>query len=461
MLKTNVVFCSFPDFSSHSKALFLYMQKQNFNDINIIWVVNSKEMQKRLKEKGIKTILFGSNGFEKIIEKADIIFSTHGNLIDYKKEKTIYVDLWHGIGVKPAGYLINKISDFDLNWLEKFRKNVDYMIVPSQFWQMIFSSIFHIRVDRILPLGYPKFDLQKTKKSKSNLKKILNQDINKYKKIVYYMPTIKQKNNFKEEKNIDLNKIFNLKDENNDKLNKFLKDNNILLCIKRHPSEENKYNNYESENIRFITNSMLEKHELDVDEILNAADIMISDYSSLAIEFKFLDKKTIFINNNLKEFEKNRGIFFNNFSYWTEKIEVQNFEELKKEILRIDNYDNSEKKELWFGKLKNGGCKNIYNYFFENQKIKKNINNTWCKEKILENKLEEERINSTNTLKEKKKQNDELLNTIKQKNIEYDLLLEQFDNKKQELEKLKNSKFYLLYSKLQKIYLLLIGGKHK
>ena len=43
---------------------------------------------------------------------------------------------------------------------------VDYTIVPSRFWQLIFAARFKTNFDRILPIGYPKLDLIVNNKSK-------------------------------------------------------------------------------------------------------------------------------------------------------------------------------------------------------------------------------------------------------------------------------------------------------
>lgn len=435
MKKLNITFCSYPDYSSHTKALYLYMSKKYKEEMNLVWIVNKEDSYKRLKSKKIKVVLFGTNEFQEYIQKTDIFFTTHGNLIEYKTKKSIYIDLWHGIGVKTSGYLINNIKEEDINWINNFRSKVDFMVVPTEFWKIIFSSLFQIDPQRILPLGYPKFDIQQKSKGKENLQKIIKEDINKYKKIIYYMPTFSKRKDRDSEIKVDYNTIFNLKEENIKILNDTLKSNNILLCIKRHPSEDDLYKKEDTDNIKNITNDMLEENNIDIDQIINAADILISDYSSLIIEFLFHRKKVIFIENDINKFIDNRGIIFNDYDFWNEKKSIKTFKELIKEITNDNYIINEEKYNLWFGNLKNGGCKKICEYIFENNKISSKIKN----QKQNFNRKTNEEIKIIN-----EKINKLILENEKFSKINYSL--------NYELNEIKHSRSWKIIQKTRKIY---------
>lgn len=459
MNKLNVTFCSFPDFSSHAKALYLYMNKRYKDEMNLVWIVNTDEIYKNLKKNNIKVIKRGTKEFENYITKTDVFFTTHGNLIDYKNESNIYIDLWHGVGVKPAGYLINNLEEDDILWTNNFRNKVDFMIVPTDFWRIIFSSIFQIEPRRILPLGYPKFDIQIKSNGRANLSKILNDNVNKFKKIIYYMPTHSKREGRESETDIDYNKIFNLEDESEKDLKELLERNNILLCIKRHPSDVDNYKKIETNNIKNINNQMLEKHNLDVDQILNAADIMISDYSSLAIEFLYQKKQVIFINNNLNTFIDKRGIFFNDYNFWSENNSVSTFKELKSKILENSFLINEEKYNLWYGNFKNGGCKEICDYIFINNKINPQLKklqirsfNTKTNEEILE--IEKQKNTLLNQIDKLEIHNNEIsIQNEKLNNLNYVL--------NEELKLIKQSNSWKLISKIRKLYYIILRKKEK
>ena len=73
--------------------------------------------------------------------------------------------------------------------------------------------------------------------------------------------------------------------------------------------------------------------------------------------------------------EDKRGIFFNDYNFWSENSSVNNFQDLKRKILEDNIVINEEKYSLWYGNLKNGGCKEICDYIFKNNKINPQIQN--------------------------------------------------------------------------------------
>ncbi len=287
--KLNITFCSYPDFASNAKPLYEYMVKRYGDTMNYTWIVFNENNLLRLKEKGINAILIGSDEFFRYIKKTDVYFTTHANITGEKPENAIYIELWHGIGSKPVGYLCNNSNEKDLEWYNDIRKKFDYMIVPHGFWKVIYSCLFHVEPARILDLGMPILDYFKYSDGSKNLSKILNIDIKKFDKVIAYMPTFKSGCNRKDIKNINLNNIFNFPKYDDKLLDKYLKDNNYLLCVKRHPSEDAIFNNYHSDNIINITDEILTENNLSVNEIINAFDLLITDYSSIGTEFLFLE----------------------------------------------------------------------------------------------------------------------------------------------------------------------------
>ena len=376
MNKLNITFCSFPDFAGNAKSLYEYMVKRYEDNMNYTWIVYNKETVQLLKEKNINAILIGTEEFKKYISKTNVFFTTHANLIG-DKEKTknsIYIELWHGIGPKPIGFLMENLSKEDEKWYNSLIENIDYLIVPSGMWKVIYSSLFNINARRILSLGLPLLNDIKYSDGKKNLSLVLNKNVYKYKKIIYYMPTFKIGCGRSKDGSLNEKNIFNLLPYKEEELIKYLKENNYLLCIKRHPSDEFNYVKIENENILNIDNDMLNKHNLDVNNILNAADILITDYSSVGTEFSFLDKPVIYIATDLEEYKNNRGIIFDDYDFWTEKEYCLSYKEL---IKKIDSNINHSKvainKKLIFGNLKDGGCKEICDYMFDGNLISNRV----------------------------------------------------------------------------------------
>ena len=148
MKKLNITFCSFPDFAGNAKALYEYMVKTYNDNMNYTWIVYNEATVEILKKKGINAILIGTDEFKKYIPNTNVFFTTHANLAGdkLKAKNSIYIELWHGIGPKPVGFLTKNLSQKDQNWYNHIKEIIDYMIVPSEFWRPLMSAMFNINV---------------------------------------------------------------------------------------------------------------------------------------------------------------------------------------------------------------------------------------------------------------------------------------------------------------------------
>jgi CDP-glycerol glycerophosphotransferase (TagB/SpsB family) len=396
MKKLNITFCSFPDYSSNAKPLYEYMCKTYKDKMNFNWAVSSDEMKEKLNSMGIAAYKIGTEEYFNEMKNTDVFFSTHCNILGEKNPNSLYIDLWHGISPKHIGYMSDNMTEDDKNWYFTIKEKVDYFIVPSEFWRVIFATRFNMDYSRILSLGYPKLDYMINKDAKKNLAKVIDRDISSYDKVIYYMPTFRCGCNRKQESQINTDNLINIQNYDEEKLLNYLKEKNYLLCIKKHPSEEIELKSIDSYNVKVIEESSLAKNGYTVNDILNAADLMITDYSSLGIEFVFLDKPVVYLTNDIEEYRKNRGFTFDNISFWMASYQVKKIDELIDAIdgSFSDNFKYKEelknRKQLWFSDLKNGGCDRICNYLFDEDKINSNI----CKREYtildeLENKLKE------------------------------------------------------------------------
>ena len=376
MKKLNITFCSFPDYSNNAKALYEYMKKRYKDDMNYMWIVSDKENSDRLNKKGINNVISGTEEFEEYIKTTDVFFTTHANLVGAKTKakKAIYVELWHGFGPKPIGFLLNNISDYEKEWFQSINKSIDYLIVPSDFWRVIFSSAFDLNSSRIKPLGFPVLEDIKKSDGIKNISMVLGENAKKYNKIIMYMPTFKKRSGNKLEAEYNEHNILNLENYSDDELQKYLKKNKYLLIVKRHPSDKCNYTKIESKFIKNIDDNILGKYDLDVNDILNAADLLITDYSSVGVAYSILDRPIIYLSVDLKDYEKNRGIIFNNYSFWTEGEETTNYEDLIKKInLLIGHKYHFKNKELFFKNLNDGGCSRICDFIFSGDQLSKNL----------------------------------------------------------------------------------------
>ena len=281
-------------YRGNSKYLFKYLK--NDKEIKSVWLTKNKKLYKKMLSEGHSVVyafslqgfyrsltsklIFISHGFNDIIPilsmGATVISLSHFN---YPIKKTSYEDVYNKLSLLKK-IKIKFISPYNLI-------KPEYEIVVSKKTKE--STIFLNSKDknekkRIKFLGHPKTDylLSIKNKSKSILLKKFTNKITKNlldSKIILFLPTWRKKKQFN---------LFGF-DFNDSKINNFLIKNNLYLIINYHPFDVIKHN--DPTDNRIIT---LSAENDQVTNLLFAADIMITDYSSVYSDYLLIDRPMIF-----------------------------------------------------------------------------------------------------------------------------------------------------------------------
>lgn len=304
--KNNILFYSTPDVSHNSLALFIIMANNQFNkNINYIWLTNLKTNHSLFKEYLKSKMNLDQNSIKFFKKKSFIgiytylrskfIFRTHGLYVGATIPKNkIVINLWHGMPMKNIDMQLNTGA----NQLDKFT----YIIATSRFFINIFTSTFKIKHNQIKIFKQPVTEyFFKLKKTDLMLESLFN--LKRINKVFIWMPTwripnqkysIMPKNITRKVDLIPLVKSFKeLKF-----INKLLKKNNNYLIIKFHASDkELSINQNDLSNIILINDEIMVKKNLNIYEILPYTDILISDYSSIVIDYMLLKKPIVSVIN--------------------------------------------------------------------------------------------------------------------------------------------------------------------
>ena len=213
------------------------------------------------------------------------------------KSESVVTQLWHAPGAfKKFGGSVS--SDDDRLMLSKISKNTDYLITSSKNIEDFYSEAFQISKDKIKPLGLPRADYYFENHNINDLKRDF---FNKYgidsdKKIVLYAPTFRDKEKY--------NNVFNYLDL--DKFNESLGDE-YILALRLHPKIKDFYSGNISTEGKYIDCSDYSSEQ----ELLLISDILITDYSSIMIEFAMLNKPVVFFTYDFDSYlNKERGFYF-------------------------------------------------------------------------------------------------------------------------------------------------------
>ena len=335
-----ILFSSDPDFSDNAKSLYdYYKTRTEYKNYTFIWLVSDAKKYKDIKNNKTLFITVCSNYHKYQTIKAmyylsisKIIYFTHSSHFEYmqKKKEQMLINLWHGCGYKDIQKSKNRYID-----IHPF----DYALVPGKVFIETKSKFWGCSKENILDIGYPRYDLLFNKNEKgNNYSKGLRKTSNK---LILWMPTFRKtgNNTYPEE---TITKNFDLPILNSEKelieLNDICKNKKITLCIKRHPRQMRYMSeNLNLSNIIFISNNDLVKENVELYSLLSYSDGLITDYSSVAIDYMLLDKPIAFSLDDFEKYKNSRGFVFEDPLKYMPGHHVYNFDDLKQFIVDISN----------------------------------------------------------------------------------------------------------------------------
>lgn len=263
-------------YSDNSRYFFEYVNKFH-PEIRAVWITSSKETYDDLSKRGFEVYMRGMPKAYFLGLRAGASFYVQTNLVDslplLNNGGTKMIELWHGIPLKKIGF-DDKLTKIDNGFLARLKLKVfpflenrhDMMIACSKNDQKNFLSAFSSACVKIT--GYPRNDyLESMGKGERDILRVL------------YLPTFRGQ----------IGSKFDLFDDYGFEPSKLSK--SVFLRIKTHycnsPSDllKNKISNIE--NIEII-------NEGDAIDLLNDADILITDYSSVFFDFLLTEKPIIF-----------------------------------------------------------------------------------------------------------------------------------------------------------------------
>ncbi len=277
----------------------------------------------------------------RMLSSSKLIITTHGSYKPSKKH--INFQLWHGCSTKKSGIMsfTKDNQGFKLVW-----KNVDYIMSYSQTYTTFLNAQMLSAPWKYVITGASRNDFLFNSDGLSNLIKIFGEDL-RHKKIIFYLPTYRDCYG-ETLGNKSFDNIFGFDNFSTEQFDNYLDLNQIKIIYKPHPHEEDlvlsHFNNYPLNNLLILKNENLLFNQFDLYELINASDMLITDYSSIFYDYLLLDKPIIFTPVDLIDYSKSVGFLIESFEIWAPGPKVLDQNTLQIEIKKSLN-DKSYYKE--------------------------------------------------------------------------------------------------------------------
>lgn len=268
----------------------------------------------------------------------------------YYDNSQINIQLWHGFPLKGLGYMNKYTNQIVKDKNHKQWANTSAIASYSQTYSTLINACYALKENKYKITGMPRNDLLLTSNGRQNLSNVLDVDIEN-KKVILYMPTYRHSIYGDINGNAGEFNIFDVDEINEATLDNFLEKLGAIMIFKFHPLQIREavkaIEKKKLKNIFVVEDNILIEKDLDFYEIANAADILITDYSSIYFDYLLLDRPIIFTPLDIEEYEENRGFLLEPLDFWAPGPKCKNFNELKVEIKKSlvdDEYYKEERK---------------------------------------------------------------------------------------------------------------------
>lgn len=290
-------------YNYNSRYLFEYV-KENLPEITPLFVINDPELRNSLSSKYGKQHFIETESIQGIRQALSAgVWFTSAGLPAYGTglhKKRLIINLWHGVPLKKIALLDPNLKKAARIYFKKiFSENYTCILTTSHELIPLMARSFTVSEDKIKVWGQPRND---GLFQKNDCREILGQlfpDLPEYTKTVLYAPTFRDYGQIQ---------LFPFKDFDQEQLEAFLEEKNMLLFIRTHVAEQGSAAPYLGKRIRFLGNEQAE----DVTGILNIFDCLITDYSSIYIDYLLTDKPMVFLPYDRQQYLDGRGM---NFDY--------------------------------------------------------------------------------------------------------------------------------------------------
>lgn len=281
----------------HPYALYRQFSKDPFfDDCIFIWVKEPDVYapEDTLLDSRVVFVDYSSEAYATALLSSKVLIS-NSNFSPYftPKPEQYVVSTWHGVPIKTLGYSANPEYNSVYNTQRNFNAS-DLIISSSDYYteKVVDAYGAVLAKNKVLVTGSPRIDLL-LNSDQTTIKQLLGVDRNR--EILLYAPTWRGAiGSVSSDLDIQLGIIKQLEEKYSHKYEIF---------VSLHHLTKKALGNLDKLKIREVPSTV------EINEVLSICDVVISDYSSIFVDYLVLDKPVILYVPDLQEYEKDRGLY--------------------------------------------------------------------------------------------------------------------------------------------------------
>jgi CDP-glycerol glycerophosphotransferase len=320
------VLVTLPDGDDQGVSLCLELQKAHW-DGEIHWLVHQDpapfpEWQERRGLGGIDIHFSRLRSFRGVWAyfRACCVFYTHGALFNYSPPKRkLVVNLWHGMPIKRIWRGVPG-SELPLSTL---------LISTSAFFSGVLMNASGFGPERLLVTGLPRNDFLTIIRPESL--DIVSRLRGEAERLIFLLPTYRNSaRGFKTQDGTETNTVLGLSEPDAQRLHDWLKGHRCKLIVKPHPMSINAGKPFADDaHWAMIDEQALFEKGLGLYELLAQADLLVTDVSSVYVDFLVTQRPQIFYFPDIERYENTRGLLLHPLKDYAPGPIAQTFAELE------------------------------------------------------------------------------------------------------------------------------------
>ena len=299
--RNRIVIYSNWGFRDNIRTLYQYLVDNGYQDKYEI-VCASNNFYHLKKDRRVKFVSIYRGLYYFLTSK--YFFYSFGKYPIKPSSNQMVVNLWHGMPLKKIGNLEEGLERVDYNFFTK-------LVSSSDFFTPIMKAAFNATDEQMLLVGNIRNDeLFEEEKDKN----------------IIWMPTYRNSKNYHDSQAAI---IFSLDELEFNKINNILEEYEYHLYIKLHPLEESQFkfkNNYS--NIHMLSEETISQDYGTLYKFLGTTSALITDYSSVFLDYYLLNRPVAFTINDYEEYKENRGFVFDDVKSLMAGPTISNLDDL-------------------------------------------------------------------------------------------------------------------------------------
>lgn len=300
-----IVVHSSPDFEDGALSILEGLLRRGHHPVALLEQSLDPTSRQRLP-RGVDAVHKNSLRGRLTYLRAGTVFTTHGPYRNHRPpRRQVVVNVWHGEAlVKPVA------------------RGDGEGAVPST-WATSLSSVgrafraaeFGLHPQQVLIVGAPRNDRLVTADRDLARCRLLGADSERT--VLAWLPTYRQRAAWRRSGRIDgatHTGVLPLRAEDVLRLDRWLAGKHVALLAKPHPTALHQRERFE--NIQVIDDSWLASRGLTTYQMLAATDILLTDASSVWVDFLLLDRPIVYVFPDLDEYQASRGLNLDPYESW-------------------------------------------------------------------------------------------------------------------------------------------------